>query len=165
MKKGFTLTELIVSLAIFSIAMVTISMVFFASLNTRQTNDVKQSTAGYAQAIIENFRTVGYSKINDLYKGDMTTGVSKFVYFNNMSNLNVWFQKYISGTTIITGNEDSRTYPLSTENQFGALIKISKVSITENVAEEIFSYHIYVRVWELSKGSKGQSVRDIYESR
>lgn len=162
MKKGFTLIELIASLAIFAFAMLAITMGFSASLNSRQMNDIKQSTVGYSQAIIENFRVVGYSNLDAVYKGDMTTGVSTFVYFNNdMSNFNTWFQNYISGTTQVTGNVVSTSYPLSTGNQFGALIKIAKTSVAGGGTP----YHIYVRVWRLDKGAKSQSVRDIYESR
>lgn len=161
MKKGFTLVELVVSLAILSISMVAITMIFSVALNTRQKNDIKQSTSGHSQSIIENFRAVRYDKLdNNLYKGDMTTGVSTFVYFNNMSNFNTWFQNYINGTTQITGNVDSSAYPSFTGNQFGALIKISKKSITG-----VTPYHIYVRVWKLAKGAQSQSVREIYISR
>ena len=162
MKKGFTLVELIASLAIFSLAILAISMAFSASLITRQKNDIKQSTVHYSQAIIENFRTVGYDNLGTVYKGDTTTGVSTFVYFNNdMSNFNAWFRNYINGTTQITGNVDSSTYPLSTGNQFGTLIKIAKISVDGGGTP----FHIYVRVWRLDKGAQSQSVRDIYESR
>ena len=162
MKKGFTLIELMVSLAIFSISMVAISMVFLTSLNISKMNDVKQSTAGYAQSIIENFRAVGYAKLETTYTGNMTTGVSTFVYLNNINDFNVWFQNYISGTTQITGNSNSSTYPSPTGNQlFGALIKINKIY----VAGAGTPYHIYVRVWRIAKGATSQSVRDIYESR
>jgi len=160
MKKGFTLVELIASLAIFSMVMVAISMAFFASLNIRQANDVKLNTAGYAQAITENFRSKGYDKLDSLYKGNMITGVSTFVYFNDIATFNLWFQNFASGVTQITGNVGLSTYPLSTGFKFGALIKVEKKSIIE-----VSTYHIYVRVWQLSKGAKSQSVRDIYESR
>ena len=162
MKKGFTLIELIASLAIFSLAMVGITMAFSASLSIRQRNDVKQSTVDYSQAIIEKFRVVGYANLDNIYKGDITTGVSTFVYFNkDMSNFNLWFQYYIKRTTQVAGNVNSSTYPLSTGNQFGALIKIAKTS----VAGGGMPYHIYVRVWRLDRGAQSQSVRDIYESR
>ena len=161
MKKGFTLVELIVSLAIFSISMVAISMVFSVCLNTRQMGDIRQSTSGYSQAIIENLRVAGDAKLDTVYTGDINTGISTFVYFNDMSSLNVWFQNYISGTIPIIGNVNVCTYPLSLGNQFGALIMINKTSV---VAGGI-PYHIYVRVWEISKGANSQSVRDIYESR
>ncbi|HEY8804246.1 MAG TPA: type II secretion system protein [Clostridium sp.] len=162
MKKGFTLIEVIISLAILSIAMLGISMAFFESSNTSQMNDVKQNTAGYAQAIIENFRAAGYVELETVYNGNMTTGVSTFVYLNDMSDFSAWFQKYTSGITQVTGNIDSSTYPPTAGNQlFGALIKINKI----NVAGGGTPYHIYVRVWRIAKGDISQSVRDIYESR
>ena len=130
--------------------MVAITMAFYVSLNTRQMNDIKQSTAGYSQAIIENFRAAGYYKLDTVYKGDINTGISTFVYFNDMSNFNGWFQNYISGTTQIIGNVDLSTYPLSLGNQFGALIKIKKTSVVGGGTP----YHIYVRVWRLSKGAQ-----------
>ncbi|MBU3183879.1 PulJ/GspJ family protein [Clostridium estertheticum] len=162
MKKGFTLVELIVSLAIFSIFMVAISMVFSASINTRQISDIKQSTAGYSQAMIENFRAAKYDKLETVYNGNMTTGVSTFVYFNDMSDINAWFQNYTDGITQVALNVDSSTYPPPSGNQlYGALLKINKT----NLAGGVISYHIYVRVWIIAKGANSQSVRDIYESR
>ncbi|MBX4265793.1 type II secretion system protein [Clostridium estertheticum] len=161
MKKGFTLVELIVSLAIFSICMVAISMVFSVSFNTRQMNDIKQSTAGYSQAIVENFRSAGHDKLDTVYKGSIDSGVSSFVYFSDMGNFNSWFQKYISGNTSITGKVNLANYPLSSGDKFGALIKIDKISVEGGGNP----YHIYIRVWRIDKGAKSQSVRDIYESR
>ena len=158
MKKGFTLIELIASLAIFSLSILVISVAFFASFNAKQMNDIKQSTAGYSQAIIESFRTIGYANLDLKYSSATTPGVSTFVYFNDMSNVNL--QNYINRTAIISGNVNASTYNLSTGNKFGALIKITKTSIGG-----ITPYHVYVKVWRLDKGPKSQSVRDIYESR
>jgi prepilin-type N-terminal cleavage/methylation domain-containing protein len=159
-KKGFTLIELIIALAIFSMSILAVTMGFSVSIKIRQMNDVKQATAGYAQAIIENFRVTGYNNIDAVYTGDLTTGVSTYVYFNeDMSNFNSWFQNYINGIETFSGNVDTTAYPLSNGNKFGALIKVDKTNFTGN------PYHIYVRVWMLNKGSQSQSVRDIYESR
>ena len=167
MKKGFTLVELIVSLAIFAISMVAISMVFSSSLNIRQMSDIRQSTAGYSQAIIENFRATGYDIIDTDYKCNINAGVFMFVYFNdmsyfnNMSDFNAWYQIHISDIKQITDTDNSSTYPQGPGNKYGALIKVTKQSVNGGGTP----YHIYVRVWRLDKGSSSQSVRDIYESR
>lgn len=167
MKKGFTLIELIISLSIFAISMVAISMLFTASLNIRKINDAKQSTAGYSQAIIENFRAAGYTEIDTDYKCDINAGIFMFVYFNDMSyfnnmiDFNAWYHIHISDIKQITNTDNSSTYPPSSGNKFGALIKITKQSADGGGTP----YHIYVRVWRLDKGAISQSVRDIYESR
>ncbi|MBU3110251.1 type II secretion system protein [Clostridium lacusfryxellense] len=160
MKKGFTLVELIASLAIFAMAMVAISMAFFASTTTRQMNDVKQSTAGYAQAIIETFRGSTETVYKTVDSTESPTFI--FVYFNNMVDFNDWYKAYIViGAKITTKEGNPTTYPLPIGNQlFGALIKINKKS-----AYGVNTYNISVRVWRIDKGARGESVRDIYESR
>lgn len=161
MKKGFTLVEVIAALAIFSVTMMVVANAFLGSHSTRQKNDIKQSTMGYSQAIIENFRGSGYARIDNIHKTNTDRGVSTFVYFNDMSDINLWFENYIDGITKIEGNVDAALYPISPGKKFGALIKIAKTTVAGNGTP----YHIYVRAWRLGEGAQSQSVRDIYESR
>ncbi|MDF2502999.1 prepilin-type N-terminal cleavage/methylation domain-containing protein [Clostridium sp.] len=159
MKKGFTLIEVIAAIAIFSIAILSISMAFSTSLNISQMNDIKQDTSQYAQAITENYKALGYNAIDNKYKSTDNTTLSDFKYFNNLNDIQNWF--YGGGMPSISGNVDNNAYPVLQGAKFGVLINISKTNLGDS--SSIPTYHIYARIWRLDKGSQSQSVRDIYE--
>ncbi|AGK98205.1 type II secretion system protein [Clostridium pasteurianum] len=154
MKKGFTLVEVVASIAIFSITILAISMAFSTSLNISQMNDIKQDTSQYAKAITENYIALRYSAINI----NANTEVSAFKYFNTVDDIQNLFNTGNSMTNI-SGSVNNTAYPSMQGMKFGVLIDISK---TTNLNVDF--YHIYVRVWRLDKGAQSQSVRDIYES-
>lgn len=160
MKKGFTLIEVVAAIAIFSIAILAISMAFSTSLNISQMNDIKQDTSQYAQAITENYKALGYNAIKSKYNlPENNDSVSDFKYFNLIDDIQSWFND--GSMPNIFGNVDNNAYPVLQGMKFGVLINISKTNLDDSSSTP--TYHIYVRVWRLDKGMQSQSLRDIYE--
>lgn len=167
MKKGFSLIEVVAAIAIFSIAILAISMAFSASLNISQMNDIKQDTSQYAQAITENYKALGYNEINIKYNDLLSNNgiMSGFQYFNTIDDIQTWFNndngQKMPDILSIADKIDNNSYPLAQGKKFGALISISKTNLSGSTNADV--YRIYVRVWRLDKGAQSQSLREIYE--
>lgn len=92
--KGFSLIELIAAIAIFSIAIIAISLAFSLSINTWKKGNTKLSSVSYSQAIAEHFKGSGKSALKRITSTpDSTDGVSCYIYFDDkLENLILYFQ-------------------------------------------------------------------------
>lgn len=167
MKKGTTLVELIIAIAIFAIAMVGITYVYLAAWNTRAINTLKQSNEQFSEIISEDFNNlIPYIKLNDSYAAILDSGCSKWKYFNNKSDIDGWFTPDGTGEYApISAKEpqdDENSYTKPSDKKYGAFIKIQKVN--PPIATGVTTYHIYIKVIQLDKGNLSKSVKDIYES-
>lgn len=167
MKKGFSLIEVIAAIAIFSIGILAITMAFSTSLNVSKMNDVKRDTSQYAQIITEKFNAMGYNEINTHYKSIpyKDSGINKvedFRYFNNIDDI-----PNNESLLSVSGNGDKELlYPMAEENKFGVLIRVTKDRLQQDENQDnvyYTRYNIYIRVWDLNKGSQSQSIREIDE--
>lgn len=167
MKKGFTLIELIASLAIFSITMVSISTAYEMAISIRVKNQNKIETMNYAKSAAEKFRACGVDKI-DKFFGDSQNNVSQFIYFNNNVNKdddfngNNGFGGWLKNSEKINGdNASDSNYICPSGKEYGMIVMMNRHENT--LGQEIYS--IYIKVWKAKAGKQSESIRDICESR
>lgn len=150
-KKGFTLIELIVSIAFLSIVMVGILSTSLATTKLVSKNNSKIELSQYTDSIISQLKSKDVGEIITLSEKYY------FVYFNDdMMDINTWIKSPNGGTAY--NSSCLSYYPINTAKKYGALIVIKK-----EIINSIDSYHIYVRAWTLK--TKDQSVSDYYISR
>ena len=142
-KKGVTLIELIVALAIFMICFVVFSQSFMVSLNSRKIGNTKIKTMNYAQAIAEKYKS--YANIANL-----ATNSGYYYYFDDINSIN------LSSPSKSNVAENIYESPLDVKN-YGAFVKIT--SISDSSAH--FIYKTYINVWDIKEHSRGQSKMDI----
>lgn len=139
-KKGFTLIELIVALAIFAISFVAISASFMTSLNFRNIGSRKIDTMNYAQAIAEKYKAhSGIAALKD------TSGY--YFYFDDINSFD------IDNPEEASVSDNTYKSPVS-KTKYGAFLSITLDS--PNI------YKIYINVWEIDKGSVGESKMDVF---
>lgn len=162
MKKGVTLVELIISIAVFSIAMVGITYVYLAAWNTRAVNTLRQDNEQFSEIIAEHFITLKYDNLEKTY---INLSSSQWKYFNDKSDIDGWFVQNADSKyepILVTPQDNENTYSKSSDKKYGAFIKIDKG--VGQIATGLITYHIYIKVIQLDKGQISKSVKDIYES-
>jgi prepilin-type N-terminal cleavage/methylation domain-containing protein len=149
MKKGFTLIEVIAAIAIFSIAILAISMAFSTSLNISQMNDIKQDTSQYAQAITEKSK-------NLIDAGSTKTYDDPIVfYFYDIDDINTCVENIFNSDDISGYKNQNGNNEDGDKFQYAASIKIAETDSS--------IYEVNVSVWKIGKETQSKSVRDIYE--
>lgn len=146
-KKGITLIELIIAIAIFTIAMVGINFVYFAAWNIKTVNKLRQQDQQYSEIITEKSNA---AVIN-------TDHCTQWIYFNDYADFNNKITNFFSNPiTSIDTTADKNSYSTSS-GKYGAFIEVQKTTIGG-----VTSHHIYIRVLEVNKGPISKSEKDIY---
>jgi prepilin-type N-terminal cleavage/methylation domain-containing protein len=174
-KNGFTLVELIASMAILTIVTSAIFTAFSTSSRIWSRGGTKLGTSAYAQSIIETFKSQGAERLKNMYSS--TDGNSCYIYFDdNITNFTVYNGALSSPADLLTWAKDNsmkltgsvgesytscKNSSLSGGRKYGAYIFIKQSDTTNKV------YYARVRVWDLQRqnGAETESLREIYISR
>jgi prepilin-type N-terminal cleavage/methylation domain-containing protein len=149
LKKGFTLIEIIVSLAVFSI-MFTGIMTVFVSI-TRQIEYSRSATicTNYAVSVLNLIKDKNKYLVKGLYSDsvkDSNNAASGYLYFNNGSEL----ENAIGGLTKFTNSVSENINVCrasSSSKRYGSYISLKMVSST---CTYIDIYRLRIVTWDLS---------------
>lgn len=86
-KKGFTLVEVVAAVAILAVFLTAVSTAFLASISALDSGEKTLNTNSYAQAIIETYKSLGKTKLKEMYIENGNKTVSKNIYFTNYNDL------------------------------------------------------------------------------
>lgn len=178
LKKGDTLVEVIVALAIFAITFISISTAFSAYINTYSSSNYKENNYQYSSSIAAKLKTIVYNNSGKLSDPASNQYSAWWFPFNNGSensdqimsdldskiNFNSVSNSLIVNGTPITSNDDyndfiNNYYPTTNGYVSGALIIISN---NMQSISNVKNYHVYVRVWNLQKKSSDESIKEFY---
>ena len=166
-KRGFTLVELIASIAIIAIIMTAASPAFLMSIKLWKNNRAKINTMAYSQAIAEYYKSNGMENLKTIYdssekNSDLST--TNYIYFDN--DCGDAMKKTIDDNASRFGKTAVEDYnTCKTRNtgnkKYGAFLKIFKVSGTTNT--NVFG--VRVVVWNFANGNEASSSRVLYLER
>jgi len=181
-KKGFTLIELIASIAILTIAFTGISMALIASVKTEKKSDVKLETSTYAKAVVENIKIQSDNALRN------TINV-RYLFFNDKDSFEYClYNKFLQGvegkyeptppevgktgkdvvnlldSTLCTYSKCKERNLLENNRKYGACIYMEYKELSKN---GIISkgYNVKVWVWSFQYGESSLSYREFYTSR
>jgi len=167
--KGFTLVELIVSIAILSISFVGISSALIGGVHNEKRGDAKLETSTYGKAIVENIKVQGNVTLSGMDK-------VKYIFFDDKSTLEYCLYDLIfngldgTGDSTKTGNDvlsvvgDSSlcTYDnCKAENEKQNRRKYGGFILVESENSDML-YHIQVWLWNFDFGESSLSKREFY---
>lgn len=165
-KKGYTLIELIMAFTILSIAMVGIGQAIVFGVKMHVKNTKKVDTSVYAQAVVQNYRSLSKSYImTEFGITSITNKYMRYCYFDDMTELNTLLQ---SASSLTSGNYNDMITG-TTDKNYGAYIEFSnnssKLGTVPGGSTEInlgtgFKYlRIYVKV--VNKKELGKNDSDL----
>lgn len=168
-KRGFTIVEVIIAIAVFAIVTASVSLVVNTSSNLYKQETVKFETISAANALLEQLRAQGtrnstktddnITSLQDLFVDKYGSNTYLYIYFDyeestDLSKLPLKYSSYtIEGAegdyNVCYGNNISH-------KNFGAYIHISRTAKangdTTNLEADSYydNYNIDVEVWKLS---------------
>ncbi|MBL4937200.1 prepilin-type N-terminal cleavage/methylation domain-containing protein [Clostridium sp. YIM B02515] len=188
-KKGFTLIEIIAAIAIFSIAIVSISVGLMTATRTWKKSDVKLQTMYYAQGMVEVLTGSDINKLKSMGT-DLVNGSSCFVYFNqDYNNFSLYFLKNgvasVSNTFSDTANPNNFIGWYNSGPAINSLVSSEDYNagstdanlynkcIANNTTKKKYggyvmlknsgdNLYLKVRIWDLQFGQDSGSTREIY---
>lgn len=182
-KKGFTLIELIVALAIFAISTSAIATMVNTSSNIYSIEDKKISVITSAQKIMQGLKSNGAEGLKKFYENETLkakTGTYFYIFFDNRDRLLeskikhggteekakpiiLDETKYIKTGKDSTGNYEECSKNNTQDKKYGALIQITKE--TEEKYYGFDTYKLKVEVWDLRENGSIKSDLSVSLSR
>lgn len=155
-KKGFTLYELTVSIAILSFVMIGVASLLIFSAKLSDRNNKRIDTSNCVQTVIQYYKSQGKNSIIQLYGiPDSTHNVgSKYAYFNDLDELDTFLNNPSTMTTNTTA-DDSIMINGTTTKKYGLYIEVSKSSVLGKkpgtnedvtISDKLKVIRIYVKV-------------------
>lgn len=134
-KKGFTLIELIIAMAILAIAMTAFSMAISSSTSMVRGDKTKMDNLSYGQYVIQTLKTKGLINLTNFYytkspgseTSDTKTPYECYFYFNDKSQLNTVLDSFIPSNTLINAGSYNTMIQNKGTNTYGAYLKIYTV--------------------------------------
>lgn len=164
-KKGFTLIEVVVSLAILAISMVGISVAMVTSAKMQKLGEVKVNTMNYAQGIAEILKRSDLNNIvSKMYDPSYTTSSYYRYIDDDLTAFITWLNEPMK--TINTTPFGS--YTKVGNEKYGIYIKVNKdltIPIPTDTSYNYYTYHVNIVVWNQYYGASSQSVSDVFISR
>lgn len=188
-KSGFTLIEIIVAIAIFSIGITSISLGLITAVHTWKKADVKLQTMYYSQGMVEVCKGKDINTLKALAL-DPVNGSSCYAYFDDdYKNFMLYFLKNGADTRITNFSDPENQNNFIGWYNSGPPIN-SLVSIEDNIQSNIDSnlfskclsnnsankrygayimiknsgntVYLKVKVWDLQYGSDSASTREVF---
>ena len=166
-KKGFTIVELIVAVAIILISLQAVTIAVRASSKMWEISNRKLDVSTFNQSISQNIKNRGRSYIKDIYKARSTPAGNTIrfcIYFNDNSGIAPYFEgslKKNDGTfkfTFDSVTDFEGCKDKSNGENYGALVIISESRDTDNYSV----YKLEVTVWDLTKNGEYKSYSSFY---
>jgi type II secretory pathway pseudopilin PulG len=165
-KKGLTIIELVVAMAILMISMMAITSIVTYSVKSESKSSVRLDTSSYAKAVIEVART--QTDIN--FKVRPSTD-NCYVYFNDMEDL----KNKLNNSYFITAASVSDVYNIAGTGSFDDCkskninnrryaTHITRASDSLSTSLNIL-YNIEISVWDLKRDSSSVTHREFSISR
>jgi type II secretory pathway pseudopilin PulG len=165
-KKGLTLIELVVAIAILMISMVAITSILTYSVNSESKSSARLDTSSYAKAIIEMCRI--QTDIN--FKVRPSTDKC-YIYFDDIEDLknklnNSYFISAASAADVFNiagaGNFDDCKSKNTNNRRYA--VYITRANDALSTASNIL-YNLEISVWDLKRGSSSVTHREFSISR
>lgn len=156
-RKGFTLTEVIASIAILSILTAAISVAYQSSAKIWDTGKIKLQNVTHVNSIANLFKARGKDYIGEIYnKGDKDSSgkVNFYIFFDDYSQCTdaIYGDELVyAAVSDSLGREDCKTKN-GDKKRYGALIRLSadKTSIITSKSYYNQMYKAEIELWDLS---------------
>lgn len=164
-KKGYTLIEAIISLAIFAILLTVILAAFLTSTVISSRGGRKLKSMNYAEGVIQCVKSMGSSGIADIYNVNKTD-IQWYIYFNE--NHDNGKNGYYDVLDYLKNNNYSK-FAASDDTSKSAEYRY-KCRITINKYDACSSnnaYFVKIEIWDIKNSNidAGLAVREIYIGR
>ena len=164
-KRGFTLIEVIVSLAIFAILLTVILAAFLTSAVISSRGGRKLKSMNYAEGIVQCVKSMGSSGITNIYNVNKTD-IQWYIYFNENhdTDKNGYYDvlDYLKNNNY--GKFSAADSAASADYKYKCRIKINK----DNTCSSNNAYFVKIEVWDIKNNSNieaSKAVREIYIGR
>jgi prepilin-type N-terminal cleavage/methylation domain-containing protein len=177
-RKGFTLLELIVAIAILLSGITAFGLASSVSLKVYKANQVKIQDINYADTIINIFKANGKLLVKNIHdKKDGISDASYYIYFDKSTILEKALEVY--PTTFLSGAGEG-TFTKCQEGNInstnGAYISISKITdisspgsgVSCNINDgdnNVNFYSVLIKVWNFQYGESSEVKYRIYMGR
>lgn len=173
MKKGFTIIEIVIALAILLVAVTSVNLIYSTSSQIWKLSGYNANTAALNQAVSQRMRAEGKRNVVNIFN----TTHNYYIYFNNVDGIT-------NGVTTNDGIDDAIDLAINgtvdnkfkvlggsvgnladcklnngNKTRYGALVMVSKLDDTNNKL-----YEFDITVWDLKRNndlSKSNSVFSI----
>lgn len=167
-KKGFTLIEIIVAIAILMIGIMTVSVISSGTLSAYKANQIKIENINYADTIINILKANGKLYVKDIY-GDFNVNSSDHnctfnLYFDDLTQL----EDAITNDATPESWTDSSTMPTDMKDKKNcAFIRIddASVNIGPTTDHKVNLYNILIKVWNFEYGNSSEVKFRVYIGR
>jgi prepilin-type N-terminal cleavage/methylation domain-containing protein len=168
-RKGFTLTEVIASIAILSILTVAISVLFQSSAKIWNSGKIKLQNVTHVNTLANLIKARGKGYIRDIYDNNGKDGSGKvnfYIFFDDYSECsNAIYNDVITfpavGSTL--NREDCKTK--NTDNKrYGALVSFSLDTESYVPSTDEYYYEMYkaeIELWDLKENNTFSSTTAI----
>lgn len=174
-KKGFTIVEVIIAIAVFAIVTTSITLVINTSSNMYKQENVKFQTISAADSIIHQLKSRGaaektinsggtISSLSNFFEytvgnaasamndGSTITQVDSYIYFNygdDLTNIPLNFNRY-QEITVGSGNYNNCNSIKPNNKNFGALVSITRSNFQKyNSANSDLNAQWYYNVYKI----------------
>lgn len=168
-KKGFTLIELIASIAILAIAFSGIGIAMTTSSNINKNDEKKVDNNIYSQFILQTLKSQGKNYLKSLYPGK--SEYEGYFYFNTKDDLN----NALKDSIFLPGTYDNMVTNMNTStNKYGAYLKITttktlgKSTVSNNnitLGDGFDTLRVYTKVIDLKDKEISSSALVVYLGR
>lgn len=157
-KKGFTLTEVIASIAILSLLTVAIAVVYQSSAKIWDSGKVKLQNVTHVNTIANLLKARGKGYISNIYNSedkDDSGKVNFYIFFDNYNECSdaIYNDKLVFPSVGTTLGKDDCEEKNSDNKRYGALVSfsVSKKSVITSIDYYNEMYKAEIELWDLEE--------------